>query len=104
MGYGITHFEVTSSNLVQTLSSEHAHYPDNYLAYTCGRRVSGTSLVPNSGSYFLSLHFTSATIISETLKETLPGKGKLEEMLSACTHTRTLMHMNTHAHVLAQMF
>jgi hypothetical protein len=35
---------------------------------------------------FLYIHFTSITIISEALKETLPVMGDLDEMSPECAH------------------
>lgn len=70
MGYGVTHFEVTSSNLAQTLGTEKKVITNNCLAYFFGH-----GLMAPLQYLFLGTHHTSTTIISKALNKILSVMG-----------------------------
>lgn len=91
MGYGVTHFEVTGSNLVQTLGSEEKKKTIITDWLTFVKTGYGFSPVARLGS-----HITSTTSISQAFSEILPVTREQKEMyLYTQAHTCT-RRMDTH--------
>ena len=84
MGYGVTHFEVTGSNLVQTLGSEKKkNIITDWLTFV----ETGYGFSPVAR---LGIHITSTTSISQALNEILPVMREQKEMhLYTQAHTFT---------------